>query len=42
MDSARFSIEKYKKDDIRAIAARFEAQKIAFAPLSFQAIRAMI
>ncbi|MCF0241108.1 MAG: class I SAM-dependent methyltransferase [Treponema sp.] len=42
MDSARFSIEKYKKDDIRAIDARFEAQKIAFAPLSFQAIRAMI
>lgn len=42
MDSARFSTDKYKQDNIRAIDARFEAQKIAFAPLSFQAIRAMI
>ena len=30
----------YKKD-ISALAAKFEAQKIAFAPLAFQAVRAM-
>ena len=42
MDSSFFSINKYTKDDIRAIDARFEAQKIAFAPLAFQAIRALL
>lgn len=42
MDSSAFSAEKYKKDEIRAIDARFEAQKIAFSPLTFQAVRAML
>ncbi len=32
----------YKEDKISAIDARFEAQKIAFAPFVFQAARAMI
>jgi hypothetical protein len=31
----------YRKD-IRAVDAKFEAQKIAFAPLAFQAVRAML
>jgi hypothetical protein len=34
--------EKYTKDNIRAIDAKFEAQKIAFAPLTFQAVRALL
>jgi hypothetical protein len=42
MDSSKFSIEKYRTDKIRAIDARFEAQKIAFSPMTFQAIRAML
>lgn len=42
MDSSFFNIENYKNDNIRAVDAKFEAQKIAFAPLCFQAIRAMI
>ncbi|WP_022933110.1 methyltransferase [Treponema bryantii] len=42
MDKAYFDINKYKKDDLRAVDAKFEAQKIAFAPLAFQAIKAMI
>ncbi|MBD5443825.1 MAG: class I SAM-dependent methyltransferase [Treponema sp.] len=42
MDSSFFSIEKYKIDTIRAVDAKFEAQKIAFAPLAFQSVRAMI
>jgi len=42
MDKSFYNIEKFKKDDLRAVDAKFEAQKIAFAPLSFQAIRAMI
>ncbi len=42
MDKSRFSIDKYKKDTIRAIDARFEAQKIAFSPLTFQAVRALL
>jgi len=32
----------YTKDTIRAIDAKFEAQKIAFAPLTFQAVRALL
>lgn len=32
----------YYRDKIRAIDAKFEAQKIAFAPLTFQAIRAFM
>jgi len=35
-------MENYTKDDIRAIDAKFEAQKIAFAPLTFQAARALL
>jgi len=31
----------YKNDSIDAVSAKFEAQKIAFAPLSFQAARAL-
>ena len=42
MDSSFFDLEKFKKDKIRAVDAKFEAQKIAFAPLAFQAIRAML
>ena len=42
MDKSRYSFDKYKEDKIRAIDARFEAQKIAFSPLTFQAIRALI
>jgi len=34
--------ENYTKDTIRAIDAKFEAQKIAFAPLTFQAVRALL
>jgi len=34
--------EKYTIDKIRAVDAKFEAQKIAFAPLAFQAVRALI
>jgi hypothetical protein len=32
----------YRTDKIRAIDAKFEAQKIAFSPLSFQAVRALL
>ena len=42
MDKALYNAEKFTTDDIRAVDAKFEAQKIAFAPLAFQAIRAMI
>jgi len=42
MDKALYNAEKFTTDDIRAVDAKFEAQKIAFAPLTFQAIRAMI
>ena len=35
-------LESYYTDNISAIEAKFEAQKIAFAPLTFQATRAMI
>lgn len=42
MDSSLFSMEKFKEDTIRAVDAKFEAQKIAFAPLCFQAVRALI
>ena len=42
MDKALYNTEKFKTDDIRAVDAKFEAQKIAFAPLAFQAVRAMI
>ena len=42
MDKAYFSYENFKKDDIRSVDAKFEAQKIAFAPLSFQAVNVML
>lgn len=42
MDSSAFSAEKYSQDKIRAVDARFEAQKIAFSPLTFQAVRALL
>jgi hypothetical protein len=32
----------YTADKIRAVDAKFEAQKIAFAPLAFQAVRALL
>jgi hypothetical protein len=35
-------MENYTKDDIRAVDAKFEALKIAFAPLAFQAVRALL
>jgi hypothetical protein len=34
-------IQNYSKDTIRAVDAKFEAQKICFAPLGFQAVRAL-
>jgi hypothetical protein len=34
--------EDYSKDKIKAVDAKFEAQKIAFAPLVFQAVRALL
>jgi len=37
-----YTNEKYIKDTIKAIDAKFEAQKIAFAPLAFQAVRALL
>lgn len=37
-----FNMEKFASDNLHAIDAKFEAQKIAFAPLTFQAVRALI
>jgi len=34
--------DNYSKDNIRAVDAKYEAQKIAFAPLVFQAVRALM
>jgi hypothetical protein len=42
MNTKRFSADTYTQDHIRAVDAKFEAQKIAFAPLAFQAVKAMI
>ena len=42
MDSSYFNMDSFKEDNIRAVDAKFEAQKIAFAPLCFQAVRAML
>ena len=39
---SEYSSEKYTKDIIKAVNAKFEAQKIAFAPLTFQAVRALL
>lgn len=37
-----FDMKKFSKDELHAIDAKFEAQKIAFAPLTFQAVRALL
>ena len=42
MDKSRYSFDKYKEDNIRAIDARFEAQKIAFAPMTFLGLLTLI
>jgi hypothetical protein len=34
--------DSYTKDTIKAVDAKFEAQKIAFAPLVFQAVKALL
>ncbi len=41
MDKAFYTAEFFKDDSIRAVDAKFEAQKIAFSPLTFQAVRAL-
>lgn len=41
-DDASYSKEKLTEDNIRAVDAKFEAQKIAFAPIAFQAVRALL
>ena len=38
----KIEIENYYKDKIRAIDAKVKAQEIAFSPMTFQAIRALI
>ena len=40
--NSAFDMHKFSDDKISAIDAKFEAQKIAFAPLCFQAIRALL
>lgn len=40
--NSSFDMEKFAEDKIHAVDAKFEAQKIAFSPLSFQAVRALI
>jgi len=42
MPMTKYANEHYSKDAIRAVDAKFEAQKIAFAPLVFQAVRALL
>jgi hypothetical protein len=37
-----YTNEGYTKDEIRAVDAKFEAQKIAFAPITYQAVRALL
>lgn len=41
-DKALFSSDFFKNDNIRAVDAKTRAQEIAFAPLSFQAVRALL
>ena len=41
-DKAIYSLENMKDDSIRAVDAKVEAQKIAFSPLTFQAVRACL
>ncbi len=42
MDRAYYTPDFFKNDSLRAIDAKFEAQKIAFSPLTFQAVRALL
>jgi len=37
-----YTNESYIKDNIKAVDAKFEAQKIAFAPITYQAVRALL
>ena len=37
-----YSNNIYSKDTIKAVDAKYEAQRIAFAPLTFQAVRALL
>ena len=39
---SEYITENYTKDKIKAVDAKFDAQKIAFAPLAFQAVRALL
>jgi hypothetical protein len=39
---SEYTNEIYRTDKIRAVDAKFEAQKLAFAPLVFQAVRALL
>lgn len=41
-DKALFTEEFFRDDDIRAVYAKTRAQEIAFAPMTFQAIRSML
>lgn len=41
-DSSFFNYDKFKTDNIRAVDAKFEAQKIAFAPMCYQAVRTVL
>ena len=41
-DKAIFSADFFTNDNIRAVDAKTRAQEIAFAPMTFQAIRAML
>lgn len=42
MDRAYYTPDFFRNDTLRAIDAKFEAQKIAFSPLTFQAVRALL
>lgn len=42
MDKALYSYNDFAQDNIRAVDAKAEAQRIAFSPLTFQAINAML
>ena len=41
-EMSEYSNENYIKDNIKAVDAKFAAQKIAFAPLAFQAVKALL
>jgi hypothetical protein len=42
MDKSFYTDENFRTDALRAVDAKYEAQKIAFAPLTFQAVHALI